>query len=76
VRDDLHRLAEIVAFALALDDMLVDLARRDVVLARQGDVEVALVVAQVEVDFAAVGEDENFAVPARALILHTRIRWL
>jgi hypothetical protein len=68
VRDDLHRLAQIVAAALALDDMLVDLARGDVVLARQGDVEVALVVAEIEVDLAAVGEDEDLAVPASVSI--------
>lgn len=63
VRDDLHRLAQIIALALALDDLLVDLARRDVVVARQGNVEVALVVAEIQVDFAAVGEDEDFAMP-------------
>ena len=52
---DLHRLAEIVALALALDDVLVDLAGRDVVVAGEGDVEVALVVTKVEVDFTAIG---------------------
>jgi hypothetical protein len=59
----LHRLAEIVAFALALNDVLVDLAGCDVVVACEGDVEVTLVVAEIEIDFAAVGEDEYFAVP-------------
>jgi hypothetical protein len=65
VRDDLHRLAQVVALALALNDMLVNLARRDVIVARQGDVQVALVVAEIEVDFAAIGENEDFAMPAR-----------
>lgn len=65
VRDDLDRLAQVVALALALNDVLVDLAGGDVVVAGQGDVEVALVVAEIEIDFAAVGEDEDFAVPAR-----------
>jgi hypothetical protein len=74
VRHDLDRLAQIVALALALDDMLVDLARRDVVRARQSDVQVALVVAEIEVDLAAVGENEDFAVPARMLI-HAMSRW-
>ena len=68
MRHDLHRLAEVVALALALDDVLVDLACGDVVVAREGDVEVALIVAQVEVDFAAVGEDEHLAVPRRRLV--------
>lgn len=63
VGHDLHRLAEIVALALALNDVLVDLARGDVVVAGKGDVEVALVVAEIEVDFTAVGEDEDFAMP-------------
>jgi hypothetical protein len=68
VRHDLHRLAEIVALALALDDVLVDLAGGDVVVACEGDVKVALVVAQVEVDFAAVGEDEDLAMPRLRLV--------
>lgn len=65
---NLHRLAQIVALALALDNVAVDFARRDVVIARQRDVEVALVVAEIEVDFAAVGEDEYFAVPVVCLV--------
>jgi hypothetical protein len=59
----LHRLAEIVAFALALNDVLVDLAGCDIVVACEGDIEVAFVVAEIEIDFAAVGEDKYFAVP-------------
>lgn len=64
VRHHLHRLAKIVAPPLALDHVLVDLARRDVVVAREGDVEVPLVVAQVQVHLAAVREHEHLAVPA------------
>jgi hypothetical protein len=63
VRYDLYRLAEVVAFALALDDVLIDFTSCDVVVASEGDVEVALVVAEIEINFAAVGEDEHFAVP-------------
>ena len=69
VRDDLHGLTQVVALALALDDMLVDFARRDVVIACQGNVEVALVVAEIEVDFAAVGKDEYFAVPGPCSVM-------
>jgi len=71
VRHDLDRLPQVVAPALALDNMLVDFTGRNVVVARQGDVEVALVVAEIEVDLAAVGEDEDFAVPG--LVLASRI---
>ena len=60
--------AQIVSSALLLDNVLVDLAGGDVVFARQGDVQVALVVAEIEIDFTAVGEDEDFAVPARCSV--------
>jgi hypothetical protein len=70
VRHDLDRLAQVVALALALDDVLVDLARGDVVVAREGDVQVALVVAEIEVDLAAVREDEDLAVPVRCSVCH------
>jgi hypothetical protein len=51
---DLHSLAKIVALALALDDVLVNLAGGNVVVAGEGDVEVALVVSEIKVDFTAV----------------------
>lgn len=60
--DDLHCFAEVVAATLALNNMLVDLARGDVLVAGEGDVEVAFVVSKVEVDFAAVIEDVDLAV--------------
>jgi len=68
VWDDLDRLAQVVALALALDDVLVDLAGGNVVVAGQGNVEVALVVAEIEIDLTTVGEDEDFAVPARCSV--------
>lgn len=64
MRDNLHGLAEIIALSLAFDDVLVYLAGCDIVVASQCDVEVSLVVAEIEVDFTAVGEDENFAMPS------------
>jgi len=63
VRHNLDRLADVFARTLLLDDVLVDLASGDVVLAREGDVEVTLVVAKVEVDFTAIVEDKDFTVP-------------
>lgn len=44
---DLDRLAKVVALSLALDDVLIDFASGDIVLAGQGNVQVAFVVAQV-----------------------------
>jgi hypothetical protein len=55
--------AQVVSSALFLDDVLVDLAGGDVVFARQGNVEVALVVAEIEVDFTAVVENKDLAMP-------------
>jgi hypothetical protein len=65
VRDDLDRLAQVRALAFLLNHVLVYLAGGDVVVAREGDVEVALVIAEIEVDFAAVGQDEDLAVPVQ-----------
>lgn len=65
---DLDGAAEVVAATLLLDDVLVDLASCDVVLAREGDVEVALVVTEIEVDLSAVIENEDFTVPDVLLV--------
>ena len=65
VWDDLHRLAEVLARALALDHALVDLARRQVAVAPQDDVEEALVIAEVEVRLAAIVQHEALAVLER-----------
>src|ERR1051325_3023362 len=62
VGDDLHRLAEVVAAALFLDDAEVDPAGGEVVLARGAHGGEALVVAEVEVGLGAVVRDEDFAV--------------
>lgn len=70
---DLHRLAKVIALALALDNVLVNLAGGDVVVAGEGDVEIALVVAEIEVDFAAVGEDEDLTMPERRLATATHV---
>jgi hypothetical protein len=51
---NLYSLAKVVALALALDDVLVYLAGGNVVVAGEGDIEVALVVTEIEVDFTAV----------------------
>jgi hypothetical protein len=76
VRHDLHRLAQVVALALALDDMVVYLAGGDVIVAGQGDVQIALVVAEIEVDFTTVGENEYFAVPVvGSICAHECIWW-
>jgi len=62
VRDDLHGLAEILAFALLFDDALVDFTRRDVVRFRRRLVGETLVVSEIEVGFGAVLRHVTLAV--------------
>ena len=62
VRNDLDGLAQIVAAALLGDDLLVDAAGGQIVVAGQPGVGEALVVAEVEIGFGAVVGDENLAV--------------
>ena len=61
--DDLHGAAEIVTAPLPLNDLFINLSGRNIILAPQGNVKVAFVVTEIEIDFAAVIEDEDFAVP-------------
>lgn len=68
VRHDLDCFAQVCSFSLLLNHMLVYLARGDVVVASESDVQVALVVTEIEVDLAAVGENENFAMPVECSI--------
>jgi hypothetical protein len=62
VRDDLDGLAEVVAAAFFGDDLLVDAAGGEVVVAGELGVGEALVVTEVEVGFGAVVGDEDLAV--------------
>src|SRR6185312_4014878 len=62
----LHGLAEIIAAPLALDDLLVDAAARQVVIARERRMRETLVVAEIEIRFGAVIGHENFAMLERA----------
>mmetsp|Transcript_127504 Transcript_127504/g.342209 ORF Transcript_127504/g.342209 Transcript_127504/m.342209 type:complete len:514 (-) Transcript_127504:151-1692(-) len=62
VRYHLNRLAEVVASALALDDLVVHLAGGHAVSRREGEAQEALVVPEVEVRLAAVFEHVHLAV--------------
>ena len=62
VGDDLDGLAEVVAAAFFGDDLFVDAAGGEVVVAGEVGVGEALVVAEVEVGLGAVVGDEDFAV--------------
>lgn len=60
--NDLHGLAQIVAATLTLDDGFVDLASGDVAVTGQLDAEVSLVVAEIEIAFAAISEYKALSV--------------
>jgi len=62
VGHNLNGLSEVVTATLTLNDVLVDLAGGDVVLASEGDVEIAFVISEVEVDFPSVVEYKDFPV--------------
>ncbi len=62
VRDDLDGFAEVVAATLFGDDLFVDAASGEVVVAGEAGVGEALVVAEVEVGLGAVVGYEDFAV--------------
>ena len=62
MRNHLHGLAQKLAAPLLVDHRLVDLAGRVVGIARERAVREPLVVAQVEVGFAAVVQHVHFAV--------------
>ena len=66
MRDHLDGAAEVVAAPLLGDHLTVDLAGRDVGLPRRGHMGEPLVMAEVEVGFAAVLGDEHLAVLVRA----------
>jgi hypothetical protein len=61
----LHRLPEVVTTALPIHDILVDLARGDVRVGREGDIEEALVVTKVKIALATVVEHVHLAVLVR-----------
>lgn len=44
---------------LFFDDLFIDLSCREVVVAREGDIQVSLVVSEVQVDLSPIVEDED-----------------
>jgi hypothetical protein len=67
---DLHRPAKVVAATLLVDDIQVDLAGRDVVLAGEANGEIPLVVAEIKVDLAACTESD-FVMSHAATVIST-----
>ena len=64
VRNNLHGPADVVASSLALNDMMIDFSRRDVVFLGQCDVQVTFVVAQVKINFSPIVENKDLSMPA------------
>ena len=65
VGDDLHRLPQVLPAPFALDDLLVDLARRQIAIGSEDDVEESLVVPEVQIRLPAVVQHEAFPVLQR-----------
>lgn len=68
VRNDLHGATKVIAAPLLLNDMLVDLAGCDVILTSESNVQVALVVSEVEINFSTVIENKDFTMPVNNLL--------
>ena len=65
MRHNLHSLTEVVTTTLLLDDLSVDLASRDIIVARQRDIQVALIVSQIQVDLATIVQHKHLTVFCR-----------
>ena len=56
----LNSLAQVVSLTLLVDDLLVDFACGDVVVAVKGHIQETLVVAQVKINLTTIVQDKNF----------------
>ena len=65
MRNNLDGFAQIVASTLLFDDFGKDFSEGNVVFPAQGDVEIAFIIAQIQVDFTAIVENKAFAVSGR-----------
>src|SRR6476660_3283209 len=65
MRDHLNRCAEIIAPALAREDVLIDASRRDVVVARGRAPREAFIMPEIEVGLRAIVGNEDLAVLVR-----------
>jgi hypothetical protein len=59
---------------LLLDDFLVDFASGDIIIAGEGDVEIPLVVAKVEIDLSSVVQDIHLACKGQFYFLEVKER--
>lgn len=63
VRYNLNSLAQVVTATLALDNMLVDFPRGDILISRERDVEITFVVPEIQIDLTTVIQHINLAMP-------------
>lgn len=64
VRDNLHGFAQVVTLSLQVNYVLIYLPGGDVVVSTEGNIEVPLVVAEIEINFSTVVEYETLPMPA------------
>ena len=65
VRNDLDGFAEVFAFALVVEDGLVDLSAGEIIESGELDVGESFVMAEIEIGFSAIVQHINFAVLIR-----------
>ena len=63
--NDLDRFSKIVATALSFEDLGIDLTGREVVVSSKVEIEEALVIAEVKINFATIVQNEDFTVLKR-----------
>ena len=61
VRYDLNRFSEVISCSFFLDNFVVDLTGRDIVIFRQTNVEESFVIPKIEIDFSSVVENKDFS---------------
>ena len=67
---NLYCLSKVISSSLGFNDLHVDFAGCDVVVFREGDVEVSLVVSQVKIDFSSIVEHKHFTMSAQGLVTY------
>lgn len=65
-----HRMPGIVSVPLLFYDPLIDLASGDIVFSSKGDIQVALIVSKVEINFTTVVKYKAFSVSIALLVLY------
>lgn len=76
----LNRFAQVIAFSLSLDNLLINFACRDIVVSRKSHIHKPFIIAQIQINFATIIQNEDFTFTAkrkgikRSLVMWVSIR--